>query len=294
MIKNKNWQYYILLIPIVAYFAIFKYGPMYGLQIAFKDFSPTKGFLGSEWVGFDHFVQFFQSYHFWRLISNTIEINLYQLALFPISIIVALSFNELRTGRFKKMAQTITYAPHFLSIAIVVGMLMVFLDPETGIVNLALNAVGIDSIAFMEKAVWFKTIYAWSGEWQQLGWGAIIYLAALAGVDPQLHEAAKVDGASRLKRIWHINIPSILPTIIILLVLQLGKSMSLGYQKILLMQNPLNMESSAVIQTYVYETGILSGQYSFSAAVGLFDSVINFMLLIIFNRLARRTGTSLW
>ncbi len=282
------------LAPALIYFLVFKYYPMYGLQIAFKNFVATQGIFGSDWTGLDHFIRFFRSYYFWDLIKNTLGINLYQLALFPVSIIVALSLNELRDGRFKKTAQTITYAPHFISVVVFVGMIIAFLDPMTGIVNNFLGLFGIGPINFMTEPAWFKTIFVFSGEWQQLGWGAIIYLAALAGIDPQLHEAAKVDGASRLQRIWNINIPGILPTIIILLILNMGNMMSIGFEKILLMQNPLNLGASQVIQTYVYEIGILNGQYSYSTAVGMFNSVINFLILIFFNRLARRTGTSLW
>lgn len=291
---RKQWQLYILLAPALIYFLVFKYYPMYGVQIAFKNFVATKGIWGSEWIGFDHFIRFFKSYYFWDLIWNTLSINLYALALFPIPIIVALSLNELREGKFKKIAQTITYAPHFISVVVFVGMVIAFLDPSTGIVNQFLKLFGFEPIHFMTSPAWFKSIFVFSGEWQNLGWGAIIYLAALAGIDPQLHEAAKVDGASRLQRIIHINIPGILPTIIILLILNMGNFMSIGFEKILLMQNPLNLESSQVIQTYVYDIGILTGQFSYSTAVGLFNSVVNLIILLIFNRLARKTGTSLW
>jgi putative aldouronate transport system permease protein len=289
-----NWQLYVLLSPALIYFLIFKYYPMYGVQIAFKDFRAVDGILGSKWVGFKHFVNFFDSYYFWTLIKNTLGINLYALALFPISIIVALSLNELRDGRFKKIAQTITYAPHFISVVVFCGMIIAFLDPETGIVNNFLKWLGFEPIRFMESPAWFKSIYVWSNEWQNLGWGAIIYLAALAGIDPQLHEAAKVDGATRLQRIWHINLPGIMPTIIILLILNMGNLMSIGFEKILLLQNDLNLDSSQVIQTYVYKAGLLHAQYSYSTAVGLFNSLVNFILLVTFNQLARRTGTSLW
>lgn len=291
---TKNWQLYVLIAPALIYILVFKYIPMYGLQIAFKDFVPVKGIFGSEWIGFDNFLRFFKAYYFWDLIRNTLLINLYNLVLFPIPIIVALSLNELRNGHFKKLAQTITYAPHFISVVVFVGMIIAFLDPVSGIINHFLGLFGIEPVAFMTTPGWFKTIFVFSGQWQQLGWGAIIYLAALAGVDPELHEAAKVDGATRLRRIWHINIPGILPTIIILLVLDMGNFMSIGFEKILLMQNPLNLETSQVIQTYVYDIGILNGQYSYSTAIGLFNAVINFMILIFFNRLARRTGNSLW
>ncbi len=290
----KHWQLYVLLAPALIYFLVFKYYPMYGVQIAFKNFVASKGIWGSEWIGFDHFTRFFNSYFFWDLLWNTLAINLYQLLLFPISIIVALSLNELRDGRFKKLAQTITYAPHFISVVVFVGMIIAFLDPMTGVINHFIQFLGFKPINFMTDPAWFKTIYVFSGEWQNLGWGAIIYLAALSGIDPQLHEAAKVDGASRLQRIWYINLPGILPTIIILLILNMGNFMSVGFEKILLMQNPLNLEASQVIQTYVYDIGILTGQFSYSTAVGLFNSVINLAILVFFNRLARRTGTSLW
>jgi len=289
-----NWQLYLLLSPALLYFLVFKYYPMYGVQIAFKDFRAVDGILGSKWAGFKHFTNFFESYYFWTLIKNTLGINLYALALFPISIIVALSLNELRDGRFKKMAQTITYAPHFISVVVFCGMIIAFLDPDTGIVNNFLKFLGFEPIRFMTSPAWFKTIYVWSNEWQNLGWGAIIYLAALAGIDPQLHEAARVDGATRLQRIRHINLPGIMPTIIILLILNMGSMMSIGFEKILLLQNELNMDSSQVIQTYVYNAGLLHGQYSYSTAVGLFNSVVNFILLLFFNQMARRTGTSLW
>lgn len=290
----KHWQLYVLLAPAIIYFLVFKYYPMYGVQIAFKNFRAVDGILGSEWVGFDHFIRFFESYYFWDLMWNTLSINLFQLLLFPVSIIVALSLNELRDGRFKKTAQTITYAPHFISVVVFVGMIIAFLDPLTGIINHFIQQLGFEPINFMTSPAWFKTIFVFSGEWQNLGWGAIIYLAALSGIDPQLHEAAKVDGATRWQRIWHINLPGILPTIVILLILNMGNFMSVGFEKILLMQNPLNLEASQVIQTYVYDIGLLNGQFSYSTAVGLFNSVINFIILIIFNRLARRTGTSLW
>ncbi|MGI6149887.1 MAG: ABC transporter permease [Limnochordia bacterium] len=289
-----NWQLYLLLAPALAYFAIFKYYPMYGLQIAFKYFRAVDGIWGSRWIGFEHFERFFNSYYFWDLIKNTLFINLYALALFPISIIVALSLNELRDGKFKKIAQTITYAPHFISTVVLVGMIIAFLDPATGIINSLLGRIGIGPISFMTRPDLFKSVYVWSNEWQNLGWGAIIYLAALAGVDPQLHESAKVDGASRLQRIWHVNIPSIFPTIVIMLILRAGSMMSVGFEKILLMQNPLNLSSSQVISTYVYDSGLLHGQYDYSTAIGLFNSVINLVMLVICNRLARRTGASLW
>ncbi|MCM3292117.1 ABC transporter permease subunit [Paenibacillus sp. MER 180] len=292
----KNWQLYLLLLPVVLYYIIFHYLPMYGIQIAFKDFMANKGIWDSPWVGFKHFERFFNSFYFERLLTNTVLISLYSLALsFPIPILLALMLNEVKAERFKKVVQTITYAPHFLSVVVVVGMLFIFLNPSTGIINHLIVAMGGESITFMTSPGWFKTLYVLSDVWQTMGWSSIIYLAALSGVDHQLHEAATIDGATRIQRIWHINLPTIAPTIIILLILNLGSVMSVGFEKVFLMQNSLNMSSSDIISTYVYRTGILDAQYSFSAAVGLFNSVVNFALLIVVNYIARRVNeTSLW
>jgi putative aldouronate transport system permease protein len=292
----RNWQLYVLLIPVIAYFVIFEYTPMYGVQIAFKDFIAKKGIWGSPWVGFKHFQRFFDSYFFWTLLKNTLGISLYQLVVgFPVPILLALMINEVRQSKFRKFIQTVTYAPHFLSTVVMVGLIVIFLNPNTGLVNHFLELFGLKPISFMTEAGWFKTIYVFSGVWQQMGWSSIIYLAALSGIDPQQHEAAKVDGANRLQRIWHVNIPGILPTIVILLILQMGSLMGVGFEKVFLMQNDLNMDSSDVISTYVYRSGILGAQYSFSAAVGLFNSVVNFILLISVNFISRRLNqTSLW
>lgn len=292
---KRNWQLYVFLLPLIIYFFIFHYIPMYGVQIAFKEYYASRGIFGSPWVKFEHFERFFNSYYFWRLLKNTIILNAYQLLLFPLPIIFALSLNELRNGPFKKWTQTLTYAPHFISVVVVVGMLFAFLDPNTGIINHALKALGFKPIHFMQSAEWFRHIYVWSGQWQSLGWGTIIYLAALAGINPELHEAAKVDGATRIQRIWHINIPGILPTVVVLFILNMGLFMQIGFEKVLLMQNNLNADTSDIIQTFVYERGILEGQYSFSAAIGLFESAINVVLLITVNSIARRVGeNSLW
>jgi len=292
----RNWQLYVLISPVIAYYILFQYVPMYGIQIAFKDFIATQGIWGSPWVGLDHFERFFNGYYFWRLMKNTLGIGLYSLAVgFPVPIILALLMNEVRAEKFKRFVQTITYAPHFLSIVVVVGMMMIFLSPRYGILNHFIEMFGGKAIHFMTEPGWFKTLYVLSDVWQTMGWSSIIYLAALAGIDNQLHEAARVDGATRLQRIWHINIPGIMPTIIILLILNIGSIMSIGFEKVLLMQNNLNMESSDIIATYVYRMGIQNAEYSFSAAVGLFNSVINFVLLVIVNFISRRVSeTSLW
>ena len=291
----RNWQLYLFLLPALTYFFIFHYIPMYGVQIAFKDYYANLGILGSPWVWFDHFERFFDSYYFWRLLKNTIILNAYNLLLFPLPIIFALSLNELKNGWFKKWSQTLTYAPHFISVVVVVGMLVAFLDPITGLVNHAITALGFESIPFLTSPEWFRHVFVWSGQWESLGWNTIIYLAALAGVNPELHEAARVDGASRLQTVLHINIPSIMPTVIILFILNMGNFMQIGFEKVLLMQNTLNSETSDIIQTFVYETGILEGRYSFAAAIGLFESVINIILLITVNMIARRVSeNSLW
>lgn len=291
----KSWQLYILLLPAIVYFTIFHYVPMYGVQIAFKDYIATLGITGSPWIGFDHFIRFYNSYYFWRILKNTFAISFYQLALFPLPILFALSLNELKNGAFKKWTQTLTYAPHFISVVVVVGMLIAFLDPISGLVNNVITKLGGEAIPFLTSPGWFRHIYVWSGEWQSLGWGTIIYLAALAGVNPELHESASIDGATRIQRILYVNIPSILPAIVVLFILNIGKFMSIGFEKVLLMQNSLNSETSDIIQTFVYETGIIGGEYDFSAAIGLFDSVINIILLVTVNYLAKKTSeNSLW
>lgn len=293
---TRNWELYLLFLPVLAYFIIFHYIPMYGVQIAFKDFIANKGIMGSPWVGFEHFERFFDSFYFWRIIKNTLGIGIYELIVgFPIPIILALMIHELRTGKFRKFVQTVTYMPHFLSTIVMVGMIMMFLSPASGLINVVISLFGGEPISFMTEPGWFKSIYVWSGVWQTMGWSSIIYIAALAGIDPQLHEAARVDGASRLRRIWHINLPGIAPTIIVLLILNMGSILGVGFEKVFLMQNDLNMESSDVISTNVYRSGILGAQYSFSAAVGLFNSVVNFIMLLTVNRIARKvSSSSLW
>lgn len=291
-----NWQLYVLILPAFLYFLVFHYFPMYGVQIAFKDFLPAQGIWNSEWVGLEHFKRFIDSYYFWDLIKNTLGISVYELIVgFPLPIILALALNEAKDGLYKKSVQTVTYAPHFISVVVLSGMVIAFLAPTTGIINHAIQLVGFDPIPFMEDPKWFKTVYVMSGVWQSTGWGTIIYLAALSGVDPQQHEAAIVDGATRWQRIIYINIPTIVPTMVILLIMNVGNIMAMGFEKILLLQNPLNMESSNVIATFVYQAGLLDGQYSFAAAVGLFNAVINAILLITVNKIARKTSeTSLW
>lgn len=288
---QKYWQLYLCLIPVTLYFAIFHYAPMYGLQIAFRDYNPVAGFLQSKWVGMKHFTRFFNSYYFERVLTNTVMISLYQLIFaFPAPILLALMLNELRSDRFRKFMQMLTYAPHFLSVVVVVGMLNTMLAPTTGIVNHALQAMGGERVFFMAESFWFKPLYVFSGIWQSMGWSSIIYIASIAGIDPALYEAAVVDGASRLRRVVHVTLPGILPTVIILLILQCGRIMNIGFEKVYLMQNALNLDSSEVISTYVYKSGMLSAQFSFASAVGLFNSVVNFAMLLLVNGISRTLG----
>lgn len=293
-----NYQLYLLVTLPVIYIFIFRYIPMYGAQIAFRDFVASKGFFRSEWVGLKNFEKFFASPYFVRIIRNTLEISLYTLiAGFPFPIILALSLNCALNRRFKKSVQMITYAPFFISTVVMVGMIMQFLSAKIGFVNRGLELVGITPIHFMGEAGWFSSVYVWSGIWQRAGWNSIIYLAALSTVDPNLHEAAIVDGASRLRRVLHIDIPRILPTIIVILIIQSGQIMNVGFEKVILMQNPLNLSRSEIITTYVYKVGLVSSipNYSYGAAIGLFNSIINLLLILSVNKLSKMiTNQSLW
>ena len=297
-LKNlrKYWQYYILLLPALAYFLIFCYGPMYGAQIAFRNFNARDGITGSAWVGFAHFERFFRSPYFGSLLRNTFVISIYGLlAGFPLPILLALSLNELKGTKVKKLAQTVTYAPYFISTVVMCGMLIAFLNPNTGIINKLIAALGGEPVPFLSEAALVPSIYVWSGVWQGTGWGSVIYFAALSGVDPQLLEAATLDGATRWQKIWYVNLPALMPTIVIMLIMNCGSLLSVGYEKAFLLQNALNLETSEVISTYVYKTGLVSAQYSFSTAIGLFNSVVNLILLVTVNAVSRRIGeNSLW
>ncbi|WP_246552276.1 ABC transporter permease [Vallitalea pronyensis] len=292
----KQYQLYLMILPAVIYFLIFHYGPMYGIQIAFKDFRPIDGITGSPWVGIKYFERFFKSYQFWRVLRNTLLLSVFQLAAgFPVPIIMALLLNQVKNMKFKKLVQTVTYAPHFISIVVLVGMLNVFLSPSTGLVNHVIRLFGGEAVYFIGKPEYFRTIFVASGIWQNAGWGTIIYLAALAGVGPELYEAAKVDGASKLQIIRHVDVPSIAPTIIILLIMNLGRIMNVGFQKAFLLQNPLNAETSEIIQTYMYKVGLLQMEFEYSTAVSLFNTLINVVLLLTANRIAKKfSENSLW
>lgn len=292
---SRDKYLYLLLLPALIYYIVFAYIPMYGSIIAFKDFNPMKGILGSDWVGFKWFLQFFHSIYFGRLIKNTLLLSMYSLMWgFPLPIIFALMLNELKDGVFKRVTQTVSYLPHFISIVVVVGIMNNMLD-ASGMLTSFVHTLTGKEINFLSDPGWFRTLYVSSGVWQEFGWSSIIYLAALSGVDPSLYEAAKLDGASKIKQVFYITIPCIMPTIIILLILNVGSILSVGFTKIILMYSPATYSVADVISTYVYRAGLLRAQYSFGAAVDLFNSVANFIVLIIVNKISRKVSeTSLW
>ncbi|PLT45709.1 ABC transporter permease subunit [Paenibacillus sp. FSL W8-1187] len=295
---SKHRALYLLMLPGVLYYIIFKYVPMYGIIIAFQDFSIGRGILGSKWVGFKHFVDFFYyTPDAWKLIRNTILLNVYDLIFhFPLPILLAVLFHELRSARFRRFIQSISYMPHFLSTVVIAGILVTFLSPTTGIVNaLLVQLLGLEPIAFLGMPEWFRTVYVGSEIWQKLGWGTILYMAAIAGIDPALYEAARIDGASRFQQIRHITLRGMVPIMIVLFVLTLGNFMDASFQKILLLYNSMNYETSDVINTFVYRRGILDADFSFATAVGLFQSAIGFVLVVAANRFVRKhSDTSLW
>lgn len=292
----RHWQLYVLLIPALIYLIVFKYWPMYGVQIAFRNYNPIDGFMGSEWVGLEHITRFLQSFQFGRVFFNTIAINVLGLVFgFPVPIILALLINQLGSRRLKSFIQTVLFSPAFISTVVVVGMLFVLLSPRSGLVNNAITLIGGEPINFMNEEGWFRPIYVMSDIWQNAGFSMIIYLAALAAVDPSLHEAARVDGANRWQRVWHIDLPSIRPVVSIMFILAIGNLLNIGFEKALLMQTDLNLGASQIIQTYVYDVGLKSAQFSYSAAISLFNSVLNMILLLVFNQVAKRAGqTSLF
>lgn len=292
----KDYQYYLLLLPAVIWYAIFAYGPMYGVQIAFKRFSGAKSIMESPWVGLRHFRNFFGSYYFRELIKNTLNISVYSLIVnAPIPILVSLMLNEIRSKRYKKIVQTVVYAPHFISTVVLVGIVIIMLSPSSGVINTFRKMLGFESVYYMIQPSAFSHIYVWSGVWQNVGWNSVIYLAALSAISPELHEAAMIDGASRLQRIRYLNLPTLMPTFTILLILSVGSIMNVGYEKVLLMQNALNKTTANVISTYVYDRGLIKAEYDFATAVGLFNNVINFILLLTVNAVARKVSdTSLF
>ncbi|MDI9519984.1 MAG: ABC transporter permease subunit [Bacillota bacterium] len=295
---TRNWQLYLMLLPVVVYFAVMCYGPMYGVLLAFKDYRVRRGIMGSPWADplFKYFDRFFSSPYCERVITNTVVLSLQSLLWgFPVPILLALCVNELRNNKYKKFVQNVTYAPHFLSTVVLVGMIRSFLNTDYGVVNIIIRALGGEGYNWMQRADLFRPLYIGSGMWQNAGWNSIIYIAALSGIDLELHESAMIDGASRWKRIWYINLPGIMPTIVTLLILNSGYIMSVGFEKVFLMQNDLNLSVSDVISTYSYRIGIESAQYEMATAIGLFNSVINMVLLVLVNAASRRlSDTSLW
>lgn len=292
----RHWQLYVLLAPAIIYLIVFKYWPMYGVQIAFRNYNPIDGFMGSEWVGLEHISRFLHSFQFTRVFFNTIAINVLGLIFgFPVPIILALLINKLGSRRLKAFIQTVLFSPAFISTVVVVGMLFVLLSPRSGLVNNLISLAGGTPINFMNEEGWFRPIYVLSDIWQNAGFSMIIYLAALAAIDPSLHEAARVDGANRWQRMWHIDLPGIRPVISIMFILAVGNLLNIGFEKALLMQTDLNLGASQIIQTYVYDVGLKSAQFSYSAAISLFNSVLNMILLLVFNQVAKRAGqTSLF
>ena len=293
---KRRWLLYLMVLPALASLLIFSYKPMYGLIIAFKDFNFRLGYLGSPWVGLEHFKRLVTSYWFPVIIKNTLTISLLSILVqFPLPIIFALFFNEVRQSKLKSVAQTVTYAPHFISTVVVCGMVISFLNPTSGIINKAIEFFGGESIAFMQETGAFKWIFVLSGAWVNTGWSTIIYTAALSSVDAELLEAAKIDGANRWQRIWHINFPTLLPTVVIQLILTSGTLLNVGYEKTLLLQNTMNIGVSEVISTYVYRMGLINHDYSFSTAAGLLNSVVNVIVLTIVNRISKKvTETGLF
>ena len=293
---KKNWILYMMILPVVVYFVIFAYAPMSGVLLAFKDFKIKLGIFGSPWVGFEHFQRFFSSFNFELLLKNTVGISLYSLLIgFPVPIIFALLLNYLISKHLKKTLQMVSYAPYFISTVVICGMLAIFMDKNTGIFNQIIVALGGEAQDFLSKPEYFKSIYVWSGIWQSMGYSSIIYISALSGVDPTMHEAAIMDGATKVQRIIHIDLPSIKSTIIMLLILQLGSLMNVGFEKVFLLQNDLNMSASDVINTYVYRVGLVQNNYSYSTAVGLFNSTINMALVVVANQISKKfANESLW
>ena len=288
---RRYWQIYLLLLPGIIITVIYKYLPIYGVQIAFRDYNPAMGFFRSPWVGLKWFNRFFTNYNSSRMIRNTILLSLYSILwTFPIPIILALLLNQMRFVRTRKVIQTVLYAPHFISIMIVCGMLRIFLSPYGGLVNIILQAFGAPIHNFIDDASCFRTIYIASSIWQDAGWGTIIYTATLASVDATLHEAARVDGASTLQRIRYVDIPELIPIIVIQLIMSFGNLMNVGFEKAYLLQTNLNKETSEIIATYVYEQGMLKAMYSFSTAVGLFNTMVNIVLLILVNRISKKVS----
>lgn len=293
---RRHWQLYLIMLPALLDLFIFRYIPMVNAVIAFKNYNVVAGIWGSPWAGFKHFELFFNNPVFWKLLENTLGLSLYALLVgFPLPILLAIALNEVGDGFFKRAVQMVTYAPYFISTVVMVSMIMLLLSPRLGVINVGLQALGLEPVNFLGRPDLFSSLYVWSGVWQNSGYAAIVYLAALAGVDPALYEAARVDGASRFQKIMNIDLPGITPVAVIILILTVGSLLAIGFEKVYLLQNPLNLDTSEIIATYVYKIGLLNANYSFATAVGLFNSVVNLILLVIVNAFAKRVSdVSLW
>ena len=282
---------YLLLLPSFIIMFIFTYLPMYGVVIAFKDFTPAKGIMGSSWAGLKYFKQYFNSFQFWPTIKNTLILSIYSIVVtFPLPIVLALICNQMRTGKFKKIFQVSTYLPHFISTVVMCGMIILFLSPSSGVIAKLLSLVGIQMPNVMGSAGAFPSVYVWTEVWQHLGWDSILYIAALAAIDPSLYEAATMDGASKWQKMLKIDIPLLMPTATVMFILRMGSVMNVGFEKVYLLQNNLNTASSEIISTYVYKMGLVSSQYSLSSAIGLFNNLINLVLLVTVNYISKKMG----
>lgn len=294
-LKN-NWALWAMFLPVLIYYAVFHYAPMYGITLAFKKYQIKAGIMGSPWVGLEYFKRFFSGYNCWNLLKNTLSLSIYYFAVsFPLAILFAILIHYLTLGKLKKTIQMVSYAPHFISTVVICNMLIIFMTPDTGFFNILLSKLGLESVSFLSVPEFFSSIYVWSGVWQGIGWSAIIYLSALSGVDYSMHEAAIIDGASKLKRIFYIDLPSIKPTIIMLLILNLGSIMNIGFEKVYLLQNDLNFAASDIISTYTYRIGLQQADFGYSTAISLFNTAINLVFLLGSNAISRKvTGESLW
>ena len=293
---KREWQIYVMLLPTIIWFLVFLYKPMYGLQIAFKDYSIFRGVANSPWIGWEHFQTLFTNDQFIRAVRNTITISFYNLLFgFPAPIILALMFNEILHASYKRTAQTIVYLPHFISSVIIAGIVITAFSPTAGIINTIMGWFGLDPIYFLTQPQWFRPIFVGTGIWQEAGFGSIVFLAAIAGVNPSLYESAVVDGANRWQMMWKITIPSILPTILIMLIIRIGNVMEVSFELVILLYQPSTYETADVVNTWVYRQGLQSGQYDLAAAAGLFNAVVAFVLVMTANTLSRRySRTSLW
>jgi putative aldouronate transport system permease protein len=291
-----HWRLFLLLAPLMLWFLVFTYKPMLGLQIAFKDFSLFKGVSGSPWIGLENFAALFADEQFLRAIGNTLTISLLSLMLaFPAPILLSLAFNEIESARWRRFAQTITYLPHFISVVIIAGLAVALLAPSTGIVNQVRAGLGLERIYFLTQPEWFRTIFIGSNIWKEAGFDSIVYLAAISGISPNFYEAARMDGASRLQQVRHITLPALVPTIVVLLLIRLGHIIEVGFEYIVLIQQPATYETSDVISTYIYRVGLQNSDYGLAAAAGLFNAIVALILVWSANFLARRYSTaSLW